>query len=126
MPEPLEVLAARARDEPFFLAWVLAAYAGSEQLDDAALAGALGCTTKDLPMIRLCRAPRSDPEGFRADIDRISERFRLDPLRLADVVKRGRVVARLQAKPEQAKQETEHGYLMAARDREPDPPEGAS
>ncbi len=37
MAEALEALAARAADEPFFLAWALAGYAHSEGLDDAAL-----------------------------------------------------------------------------------------
>ncbi len=40
MPDPLEALAARAAEEPFFLAWLLSAYAFSEGLDDAALAAA--------------------------------------------------------------------------------------
>ena len=118
MPEPLEKLADLASAEPFFLANVLSAYARAERLDVAGLAAALGCAAEDLPKIQLCRAPRGDAEGFREDVDCVSRRFQLDPARLAAVVKRGRVVARMQASHEAA---DEPGYLMAARDREDSP-----
>ena len=118
MTDPLKALADRARDEPYFLAGVLAAYAAAERLSDVGLAEALGCAGVDLPMIQLCRTPRADAEGFRRDIDRICARFRLDPTRLAAVAKRGRVIARLQANEASA---DEPGYLMAARDRESSP-----
>ena len=61
MPDPLEALAARAVGEPFFLGWVLAAYAHSEGLDDAGLAASLGCPAQELVMLRLCRTPRRRP-----------------------------------------------------------------
>ncbi|HKI35490.1 MAG TPA: hypothetical protein VKA46_26780 [Gemmataceae bacterium] len=116
MADPLEALAARAQDDPFFLASLLAAYARSERLDDAGLAAALGCPTGDLAMLRLCRAPRTEPREFSEDVARISERFGLDSQRLAEAVKRGRVLRRFEApKPAQG------GFLMAARDHEPPP-----
>jgi hypothetical protein len=117
MADPLEVLAARAEGEAFFLAPLLAAYARSEALDHAALAAALGCPPGELAMLRLCRAPRAEPQEFRDDITRIAERFGLDPDRLAAAVKRGRVVLRLRA----AQSGAGGGFLMAARD--PEPPE---
>jgi hypothetical protein len=119
MSEDLKALAARAEDEPFFLAALLAAYAHSEGLDDAGLAAALGCPVGELNMVRLCRAPRPGFAEFREDVVRIADRFGLDPLRLAEAVKRGRVVTALRS----AEAATE-GFLMAARDRE-DPPERA-
>src|SRR4051812_18939850 len=97
MTDPLKELATRARSEPFYLASVLEAYTRGEGLDDAALADALGCRVEDLLMLRLCRAPRGDAEGFRADIHCICERFGLGPDRLYRIVKRGRVLARMQA-----------------------------
>jgi hypothetical protein len=119
MPDPLEALAARATGEPFFLAWVLAAYASSEGLDDAGLAAALGCPTQELVMLRLCRAPRAEPQEFWDDVTRVAERFGLDPVRLAEVVKRGRVVRTFQqASPGVG------GSLLAARDRAGEPPPG--
>lgn len=117
MPDPLEALAARAAADPFFLAWTLDAYAHSEGLDDAGLTAALGCPAQELAMLRLCRAPRTDPQDFWDDLTCIAERFGLDPQRLAEAVKRGRVVRRFQ----QAGQDA-GGSLMAARDREAEPP----
>src|SRR5437764_15271163 len=96
MPDPLDALAARAAGEPFFLGWVLAADAASEGLEDAGLAAELGCPTQELAMLRLCRAPRPEPPDIWDDVTRIAERFGLDPNRLAEVVKRGRVVRTFQ------------------------------
>jgi hypothetical protein len=118
MVDPLKALAARAEREPFFLAAPLAAYARSEQLDDAGLAAALGCREEDLVMVRLCRAPRDESSEFWEDVHCVAGRFGLDPERLAEAVKRGRVVLRLQA----ARPAT--GGLMAARDRDEPPPTG--
>jgi hypothetical protein len=118
MADSLESLARRAEGEPFFLASVLAAYARSEGLpDDAGLAAALGCRVGDLSMVRLCRAPRTEPDAFWEDVRRVAERFGMDPERLAAAVKRGRVVLRFQAA-----RPAPGGGLMAARDREDEPP----
>jgi hypothetical protein len=119
MTDALAALAERAKGEPFFLASVLEAYARSEHLDDAGLAAALGCPVGELVMVRLCRAPRSDPAGFREDVQRVALRFGLDAGRLAEAVKRGRVVSQLRAAPPEA-----GGFLQAARDQDADPQEG--
>ncbi len=116
MADPLEALAARAQDDPFFLASSLAAYARSEELDEAGLAAALGCPPGGLVMLRLCRAPRADPPEFWEDVSLVAERFGIEPQRLAEAVKRGRVLLRFQGPRPAA-----GGTLMAARDREPDP-----
>jgi hypothetical protein len=117
MTDPLDALAARAEGEEFFLAPLLAAYARSEGLDDAGLASALGCPAGELARLRLCRAPRTDPAGFRDDVARIAERFRMEPRRLAEAVQRGRVVRRMRAGGPAA-----GGFLMAARDADAEPP----
>lgn len=122
--EALDALAARAANEPFFLASLLAAHARSEKLDDAGLAAVLGCQPSELTMIRLCRAPRTEPAEFWEDVNRVAERFGLVPERLAEVVQRGRVVVRFE---QPAPTVHEGGLLMAARDTEPPPeakPEG--
>jgi hypothetical protein len=116
MADPLESLAARAAEEPFFLAPILAAYAHSEGIDDPGLVAALGCPGQELVMLRLCRAPRTDPKEFWDDVTSIAERFGLDTGRLAEIVKRGRVVATFQ------KGGGSSGSLMAARDRVDEPP----
>lgn len=117
MTDPLERMAKWAEGQEHFLAFLLAMYAQSEGLDDASLAAALGCCPEDLVMVRLCRAPRLDRQGFRDDVARIADRFDLDPKRLSVAVKRGRVLACLQDGPS-----GHGGFLMAARDDEDDPP----
>ncbi len=118
MSDPLEVLAARAAREPFFLASVLAAYTRAEGLDDAGLAAALGCRVGDLTMIRLCLAPRADPREFWDDVRAVADRFGADATRLAEVVKHGRVVLRFQAASP-----APGTSLLAARDADAQPPE---
>lgn len=115
MTEPIEAMAQRARREPYFLGFVLERYALAEGLDDAALADALGCTSAVLTDLRLCRAPRLDPAGLREDVDRIAAALGIDPVRLANVVKRSAVLARLQAR---SSADEGAGLLMAARDRD--------
>ena len=123
MPDPLQALAQRAAGDSFFLACVLDAFARSEGLDDAGLAAFLGCPVQELTMVRLCRAPRTEPGDFWPDVTCVAGRFGIDAQRLAEAVKRGRVVSRLQtAQPDAG------GFLMAARDEPepPDAPEGGS
>jgi hypothetical protein len=117
MDDPLQTLAARAEREPFFLASLLAAYARSEGLDDTGLANALGCRKEDLVMVRLCRAPRAESPEFWEDVQCVAGRFGLDLQRLAEAVKRGQVIVRLQTT-----QAAGGGRLMAARDPESEPP----
>jgi hypothetical protein len=113
MSDPLAELAARAEREPYFLASVLAAFARSEGLDDVGLAAALGCLPEDLVKVRLCRAPRTEWGEFWEDVTCIAERFGLNADRLAEAVKRVRVLNTFQeARAEDA------GFLMAARDSE--------
>jgi len=123
MSAALDHLAARVATDPLFLANALAEYTRSEELDDAGLAAALGCPAGELTRLRLCGAPNSDPEQFRADVAAIAGRFGIDANTLATVGRRGQSLARLRAaRPP----EVEPGFLLAARDddREPPPTEG--
>jgi hypothetical protein len=117
--KPLERAAKRLERDPFFLACPLAAYALSEDLDDAALAARLKCTSENLTMIRLCRAPEAD--RFAADIEDVATRFSADAGALAAAARHGQLVERMRARqPDQA-----GGMLLAARDDdrpEPEPP----
>jgi hypothetical protein len=117
MADPLETMALWAEGEPFFLASALAAYARSEGLDGPGVAAALGCPVGDLAMLRLCRAPRTEPTEFWEDVTCIATRFGIDPQRLAEAVKRGQVVRRVLGPGPGAARP-----LMAARDREDEPP----
>jgi hypothetical protein len=110
MADPLTRLAAAAESEPFYLASLLAAFARSEGLDDNGLAARLGCAIGELPVLKLCRAPRRDPAGRCEDIARLAEHFHLDAFALTEAVKRAWVM--------QAMSDAGDGLLMAARDRE--------
>lgn len=116
MTNPIERLAQRARGEPYFLAHVLEAHAVQAQLDDNGLAQALGCSLETLLQVRLCRAPGESAEDFRHDIETIARRFGLDPRVLANLIKKGRVAARLT----QSRTTDTPGYLLAAREHEDD------
>jgi hypothetical protein len=119
--DPLEPLARRVEGDPFFLASVLAEYARSEGLDDAGLAAALGCRPAALTDLRLCRAPGMEPREFKADVVRVAEHFGLEPVRLAEIARRGQTLQRARAAAAGA-------TLLAARDALPpvaEKPEGS-
>jgi hypothetical protein len=112
--DPLDTLAQRVENEPFFLASTLALYARSEELDDEALCRLLRCPPESLAMLRLCRTPDEEPTGFQRDVKRIAERFGIDEGALAEAVRRGQTLQRLQ-------QAAVGGTLLAARDDEEGP-----
>lgn len=116
MSDPLADLAAKAAGDPFFLGFALAEYARTDGLTDDQLAAHLGCPAGNLTMLRLCRAPRPDPDGFRADVERIAERFGADAGRLATVVRQVEGVVRLRAAGTVT---AEAGFFLAARDGDP-------
>jgi hypothetical protein len=102
-----------AEEQPYFLASLFAEFLEYEQQEEADLAARLGCDNETLVMLKLCRAPRKEAEGFCADVDAIAQRFQLDSDRLADLVKRVRVVRRFRGSSA-----SNTASLMAARDRE--------
>ena len=112
MSDALRHLAGRAAADPFFLGFALAEFARSERFDDPGLAAALGCRAEDLPMLRLCRAPRPDPD-FAADLRAVADRFGVEFTRLAEAVRLGQSLATIRAAPLPA---GEAGPLLAARD----------
>jgi hypothetical protein len=115
-------LAQRVADDEFFLAPALGCYARGEGLDDAGLATRLGCDMPALTLLRLCRMPQPQGPGFVTDIRNIAERFALDPTTLAQVVRRGQNLLRMQPPAGGAAGE-KTGLLLAARDSEPEPPD---
>ncbi len=117
MSDSLQRLARRVEADPLFLASLLAEYARAERLDDAQLAQALGCHPEDLTALRLCRAPRADPVGFREDVRLIAARFGLDEARLMQIVRQGQALTSLRQGAPAAP-----GFLMAAREKPKEPP----
>lgn len=110
MNDPLAGLARRAEGRPEFLAALLAAFARSDGLDDAALAAHLGCDPGKLPAVRLCLAPGEEPAQMRDDVRRIADHFGLREEALRKAVTRGRVLLLMR--------QNEGGLTLAARDRE--------
>lgn len=110
MSKALEWLSRRVEDDSSFLGSVLAEFATAEKLDDLRLVAALGCPPENLPLVRLCRTPRTDPAGFRADITEIAAAFAVDALRLASVVRRVRALRQFRGPGA-------GGSLLAARER---------
>jgi hypothetical protein len=119
MAEPLENLALRLENDPFFLGCVLKLFARSAGLREQQLAERLGCSLETLALVRLCRSPREEPGVFQKDIARIAAKYQLEAGVLTDAVRRGQAILHLRT------QETGGaGTLLAARDGEPIPEEG--
>ena len=116
MIDPLDALARRVENEPFFLASTLTLFARSEELDDDALCRFLRCAKESFVMLRLCRTPDEDSSGFQRDVKRIAERFDADVDALAEAVRRGQALQRLR------RARSLGGTLLAARDAEEEPP----
>jgi hypothetical protein len=102
--------------DPRFLAFALAEYADECGWDEPALMAALGATPETLAHARLCRMPRSDPAGFREDVDRIAAAFGLTREVLAKAARHGQAVARLRPDPDAPVPESVTPFL-AARDK---------
>ena len=81
-------LAQRVADAPDFLAYALAEYARSEQLEDAGLSAQLGCPVETLTHLRLCRMPRAQAPLFWQDVEQIAQRFSVSAEVLAEVARR--------------------------------------
>ncbi|MCE9564502.1 MAG: hypothetical protein K8U57_20885 [Planctomycetes bacterium] len=110
---PLERIARRTSTDSFFLGFRLAEYRRVYELDDAALAVRLGCEVELLATIRLCRAPRTDPAGFREDVTCVAQKFGLNSRALAEASKYGLATLRHENTPTDSA-----GVVLAARDRE--------
>jgi hypothetical protein len=109
----LRQAAERAAAQRFFLASLLLPYAAAEGLDDAALAGRIGCHRARLAALLLCRRP--DPgAGFRPDVQEIARHFGVDAARLAGIIRLAEGVEALRGATERGAQ----GLMAAARDRE--------
>ncbi len=104
--------AARAAERrPAFLASVFAAYRAAEQLDELGLSRMLNIPPEQVCGLALCLRPRA--EFFREDVQRIAERFHVDPQTLAGIIRHVEAIAAIEAAS------TAHGKIAAAaRDAE--------
>src|SRR5687767_1708164 len=121
MSERVASMARRVSHDPYFLASVFSAYARSERLDERGLAAALGCTVEALVPLRLCRRPLAETPIFRDDVARIAARYEVNPVALAQIIRRVDALEALRRGVNDA------GMLVAARDRDDhDPPDDAN
>src|SRR5262249_45529081 len=110
----LEKLARRVARDAYFLAAPLARFAHGQSLDDRGLAAKVGCNLETLTHLRLCRNPDPAPPSFWNDVHQIATRFGVDPDNLAEIVRLGQSLLKL----ENAEPDLERGSLIAARDRD--------
>lgn len=112
--------ARRARGRESFIASDLAAYQERHRLDESQLADWLGGAMRALTNLALCRRPQADASTFRADVERIALHVGVRGERLARLLRETEAIAALRAAPVDASAPSEHGFLMAARDRQED------
>jgi hypothetical protein len=113
--------ARRAALDPYFLAFALHQYAEQHEMDEAALAAALGATPETLAHARLCRTPRTDDPAGCDGVSRIAVKFGLNEAELLKAVRAGEVAVAHRAAAERGRPETA-APMLAARDRLPDEP----
>ncbi|MDQ2745352.1 MAG: hypothetical protein M3Z66_24055 [Chloroflexota bacterium] len=110
MPDPIERMAQRATDDPFYVASAMAEYARSEGIPWRQVASLLGCSEEQLSQVALCRRPYGD--AIWNDLVRIAGRFALDAEALATMVRRADALTSLRGGAGTTT------MLQAARDRE--------
>jgi hypothetical protein len=112
--------AARAAERrPAFLASVFATYRAVEQIDEHGLARILNIPPEQVCGLALCLRPRA--EVFREDVQRIAERFHVDPQTLAGIIRHVEAIEAIQAAGMGKGQ-----IAAAARDAEESPDEDES
>lgn len=109
MPDPIERMAQRAMDDPFYVASAMAEYARSEGIPWAQLASLLGCSEEQLSQVALCRRPYGD--AIWNDLEQIAGRFTVDVEALATMVRRADALTSLRSGAGTT------AMLQAARDR---------
>jgi hypothetical protein len=110
---PLQRFGERARNDPFFLGALLAAYQEPRRWDDGALAAFLECDVSGIHRLAACRAPAAAPPQFQNEVRAIATFAGCSPEKLAVLVREVTVVSTIRKEGEAAEQQ----YLLAARDR---------
>jgi len=121
----LSGLVRRLRDNPDFMAFVLAAYQRQERLSDDALAKYLNTTPAMLPRLALCKRPASNSPQFADQVRQIAAYTDIDAAKLANMVRQVDTLEKLAEQPEVLESEKagaqqielRPGLLAATRDR---------
>jgi hypothetical protein len=107
----LAYAASRAKGHPHYLGWVFARYGELENISEHDLAEILSTTSHNLLRLGLCLRPRAD--HFAEDIEQIRDKFNIDAIALATVVRLVESVEAIAAGTGTVSAES--GLLMAAR-----------
>lgn len=111
-PDWLALAARRGAERSFTLGSLLSEFARVEGLSQQQLASFLSCSPETLDWLSLCYRPT--PERFGEDVSRIAERFQIDPIQLAQLIRRAEAIAALQRTATMG----DPVLLLAARDRD--------
>lgn len=109
----LSLLAARGSKDDAFLGWALEQFSKSYDYSTANLADYLGCSEEQLHKLALCLLPHEKDQQFLSKVERISNRFEIEPSKLLQLIRESTAIARLVSK-QQSSSET---MLLAARDK---------
>lgn len=85
--EQLQAMARKLRDDPSFMAWVLAAYQKYKNVTDAQLRKNLGANEHVLARLALCKRPLANSLAFRDDITQVAEYTNIDKMILLNIVR---------------------------------------
>lgn len=112
----IEVLARKAENQDGFLGAILNAVAAANQSTVAEVASRIGCSSKNISRLALCKIPRAEAaEHFSADVRQISQFVGCDAGQLANLVREFQAIAAMRCyDPEGSHHDT---MLMAARDK---------
>lgn len=116
-PNPLELAANRASEDPFFLGSTLAEHLHRRGWSREDLAEYMCCSQVDLLRLYLCRQPELASEDLALRVDHIAHTFHCDASRLLSLLREKAVRLAFREDPSPAPP-----ISMAARDRKEDPP----
>ena len=118
-PNPMssiEELVRRLKDNPDFVAYVLARYQEQEGISDENLPAVLGTLPELVSRLALCRKPQTDAANFATSVREIADYTLVDESLLASMI---RQISSLEALSKSSR----HEFLAAARDRDDVEPE---
>lgn len=124
----LQRAAARAAEDPFFLAHDLQEYRNMTQTDEAGLARLLHCSRDALVHVGLCRRPDPNGDSFRAEVEKIASHCGVSAQQLAGLIREVDAVLGMREAsiPSMQSAQEYSSHLMAARDRKRKSPRGRS
>jgi hypothetical protein len=83
----LQAIARKLRDDPEYMAWILAAYQKFENLTDTQLRNKLGTNEHMFARLALCKRPLPNSPDFQVQINQIAEYSNIDNLTLVNMIR---------------------------------------